>query len=59
MTTDPSPTHRYTWRKGRRPELYGRLCRVLVALRMNSVIVEWEDGMRDVVSRRALRKVEL
>ena len=49
--------YRYAWRLARKPELYGRLCRiVIVGKRMNSVLVEFEDGQREVVSRRALRK---
>ena len=51
-------THRYTWRKHRRPELYGRRCRIVCHGARNSVCVEWEDGTRDIVSRRALRKID-
>lgn len=50
-------THRYAWRKNRRPELFGRMCRVVASGKLGSVLVEWLDGGRDVVSRRALRKV--
>lgn len=34
----------------------GHRCRVLWRGGMNSCLVEWEDGSRDVVSRNALRK---
>lgn len=51
-------THRYVWRKWRRPELYGRLCRVVCALAKGSVVVEWECGGHGVVSRRALRRIQ-
>ena len=51
--------YRYSWRKARKPELFGRHCRiVVVGKRMNSVLVEFEDGQREAVSRRALRKAE-
>lgn len=50
-------THRYVWRKDRRPELYGRRCCVVCRLAKGSVVVEWETGGCDVVSKRALRKV--
>jgi hypothetical protein len=34
----------------------GHRCRVLLRLPMNSALVEWQTGGRDVVSRNALRK---
>lgn len=49
-------THRWFWRK-RLPERKGQLCRVLVRGRMNSILVEFEDGYRVVTSRFAVRKV--
>jgi len=36
--------------------LYGRRCRVIARLAMNSVIVEFENGQQECVSRNALRK---
>lgn len=50
-------THVYRWRKYR-PELYGRPCRILARGRMNSVMVQFEDGTRHVVSRYAVRKIK-
>ena len=41
----------------KRRKLKGRTCRVLQRLKMNSVIIEFEDGQQEVVSRNALRKV--
>lgn len=52
---DDSFTH--VWRvRARLPERYGKRCRVLVtARRMNSVLVEFEDGYRVVTSRNYIR----
>lgn len=49
----------YIWRvKTRLPERFGQRCRVLVrAKRMNSALVEFEDGYRVVTSRNYLRRV--
>lgn len=49
-------THVYRWRKWR-PDLFGRACRVLARGRLNSVLVEFGDGTRHVVSRYAVRRV--
>lgn len=49
--------HVYRWKKFR-PELCGKRCRVLARGRMNSALVEFEDGTRHVVSRYSLRKVK-
>lgn len=45
----------YRWRKYR-PELFGLECRVLARGRLNSVLVEFADGTRHVVSRNSLRR---
>ena len=50
----------YTYNWGARHlgfERKGQRCRVLVRGKMNSALVEFEDGYRAVVSRNALRKV--
>jgi hypothetical protein len=49
-------THRWHWRKWL-PERHGQLCRVLATGRMNSALVEFEDGTKVVTSRYAVRKV--
>jgi hypothetical protein len=49
--------HVYRWRKYH-PSLYGRRCRVLARGAMNSVLVEFADGVRHVVSRYAVRKAK-
>jgi len=42
----------------KRPNLYGRECRVLARGRMNSCLVEFVDtGLKEIISRNALRKI--
>ncbi len=49
--------YRFAWRNNsKRATLYGRPCRVLARGKMNSALVEFENGQREVVSRNALRK---
>jgi hypothetical protein len=45
------------WRK-RLPERNGQACRVLAHGRMNSVLVEFNDGHRVITSRYAVRKLD-
>lgn len=53
-TTEPFS---YVWRvKTRLPERKGSLCRVLVRSKMNSCLVEFQDGQRYVTSRQYMRK---
>ena len=49
-------TQRWHWRKWM-PERHGQLCRVLAVGRMNSALVEFEDGTKVVTSRYAVRKL--
>lgn len=47
----------YCWRNNaKRATLYGRRCRVLARGAMNSRLVEFEDGQREIVSGNALRR---
>lgn len=47
----------YYWRVATRlPERKGQPCRVLVLGRLNSCLVEFEDGYRVVTSRNYLRR---
>ena len=47
----------YTWKNNpKRQSMYGRHCRVLVRGRMNSALVEFENGQREIISRNALRR---
>lgn len=48
-------THIWFWRK-RLPERKGSRCRVLARGKMNSILVEFEDGWKVVTSRYAVRK---
>lgn len=50
--TSPYP-YRYAWNRMNRK---GQFCRVIVRGKMNSCLVEFEDGFRAVTSRNALRK---
>lgn len=43
------------WRKNL-PERKGERCRILARGTMNSALIEFEDGVRHVVSRFAVRK---
>jgi hypothetical protein len=47
----------YVWANNpKRATLYLRACRVLYRMKKGSVSVEFEDGQREVVSSRALRR---
>ena len=49
-------TYVYVWRNNeKRARLYGRVCRVLARGGMNSALVEFENGQREIVSRNANR----
>ncbi len=50
--------HVWFWR-ARLPERKGQRCRVLARGKMNSILVEFEDGWQVVASRYAVRKVKL
>jgi hypothetical protein len=39
------------------PERHGTLCRMIARGKMNSALIEFEDGVRHIVSRNAIRKV--
>jgi len=48
----------YGWKNNaKRQSLYGKKCWALAWGKMNSVLVEFKDGNREIVSRRALRSV--
>lgn len=50
--------YRFAWGNNpKRAEMKGRICRLIAAGKMNSVMIEFlDDGSRECVSRRALRK---
>ncbi len=57
-TTDRVMRYYYAWKNNsKRATLYRRHCNVLVRGIMNSALVEFENGQREVISRNALRKV--
>lgn len=48
----------YVWGNNeKRATLKGRVCCMLARLAMNSALVEFENGQREVISRNALRRV--
>lgn len=52
-------TFNYVWFwRTRLPERKGQKCRVIARGKMNSILVEFEDGYRVVASRYAVRKGE-
>lgn len=48
--------HVWFWRS-RLPERKGQVCRIIARGKMNSILVEFEDGYRVVTSRYAVRKM--
>lgn len=50
-------THWFRWRKYN-PPLYGLRCRVLARGGMNSVLIQFENGVRCVCSRYAIRRLK-
>jgi hypothetical protein len=48
-------THIWFWRS-RLPERKGQPCRILARGRMNSILVEFEDGYKVITSRYAVRR---
>jgi hypothetical protein len=52
--------YRYSWGNNpKRATLKNRLCRIIAAGAKRSVMVEFENGQREIVDRWALRKVEV
>jgi len=49
-------THIWFW-KTRLPERKGQLCRIIARGKMNSALVEFEDGYKVITSRYAVRKI--
>lgn len=51
--------YRFAWRNNaKRAKLYNCRCRVLARGKMNSCLVEFENGAREIISRNALRKIK-
>lgn len=50
--------HQWRWR-ARLPHRFGQRCAIIVqGGRMNSVLIQWPDGTRNVTSRWAVRKAK-
>jgi hypothetical protein len=50
--------HYYAWANNtKRCGMVYRPCRIVARGRMNSVMIEFRDGTREIVSRRALRRM--
>ena len=53
-------SHVYVWgNNAKRATLKGRRCRIVARGRMNSILVEFENGQREVTSRWAVRAREV
>jgi len=49
----------YIWGNNpKRQTLKGRKCHILQRFTMNSALIEFENGQKEVISRNALRKVK-
>ena len=49
--------YKYEWKNNpKRERMYGKKCRVIAHGKMASVLIEFEDGQKEITSRRALRK---
>ena len=54
----PKMTHIYCWGNNpKRVTMKGRKCKVLIRSKMNSILIEFEDGQRECVSRWSVRKI--
>lgn len=51
--------YKYGWKNNpKRERMYGRKCLILAHGKMASVLIEFEDGQKEITSRRALRKIK-
>lgn len=41
-----------------RKKLYGKKCKAIKFVAMNTVLIEFEDGVQHVVSRNAIRRIK-
>jgi len=56
---DPAFPYFYAWKGDeKRATLSRRRFRIVKRMRMNSALVEFENGDREVISRNAIRKVK-
>lgn len=48
----------YRWRNNeKRATLYGRACRIITRMALNSALVEFDDGQREIISRNAIKRI--
>jgi len=60
MCSEKHQKYNYVYRWGNNPiwaKLKGKKCKILARGKMNTCLVEFEDGQRYTISRNALRKV--
>lgn len=57
MPISPEYGYTYQWRNNpKRETLKGRSCRVVARGKKNSIMIEFENGQREIVSRYSIRK---
>ena len=57
METNKYP-YVFMWKNNsKRRELYGKRLRVIARGKMGSIEVELEDGSREIISRRSIRRI--
>lgn len=50
--------YKYAWGNNpKRATMKGRMCHIVATGKMGSVLIEFENGQREISSRRALRKL--
>jgi hypothetical protein len=48
----------YAWKNNpKRKTMYKRSCKVLARGKMNSALIEFENGQKEIVSRNSVRKI--
>jgi len=51
-------THYFAWGNNeKRATMKGRKCRIIARGKMNSIQIEFENGQREIVSRRSVRRL--
>lgn len=51
-------THYFAWgNNAKRATMKGRECRIVATGTMNSVLIQFSNGQREVVSRRSVRRI--
>jgi hypothetical protein len=51
-------TYIFFWKNNpKRAKLFGKKCHVIARMKMNSALVEFENGNKEVISRYAIRRI--